>query len=138
MNPAEEAVADLWSTGITADGHPTQFLARRLDALGVLTSTALHTAEPGSRVKVAGVVTHRQRPMTAQGITFLNLEDETGLVNIVVSKGCGTLPSGRPGSPGDADPRTLGALRGRGQRRRRAPRTTCPPRASVHASSDFH
>ena len=37
---------------------------------------------------VAGVVTHRQRPMTAQGTTFLNLEDETGLINVVVSKGC--------------------------------------------------
>jgi error-prone DNA polymerase len=90
MNPAEEAVADLWSTGITPDGHPTQFLRRSLDSQGVLTATALHHAEPGSRVKVAGVVTHRQRPMTAQGITFLNLEDETGLVNIVVSKGCWT------------------------------------------------
>ena len=39
-------------------------------------------------VRVAGVVTHRQRPMTAQGVTFLNLEDETGLINVVVSKGC--------------------------------------------------
>jgi error-prone DNA polymerase len=39
-------------------------------------------------VVVAGVVTHRQRPMTAQGTTFMNLEDETGLMNIVVSKGC--------------------------------------------------
>ena len=37
---------------------------------------------------MAGVVTHRQRPMTAQGTTFLNLEDETGLVNVVVSLGC--------------------------------------------------
>ena len=37
-----------------------------------------------------GIVTHRQRPMTAQGTTFLNLEDETGLMNIVVSKGCWT------------------------------------------------
>ena len=37
---------------------------------------------------VAGVVTHRQRPMTAQGTTFLNLEDETGLINVVMSKGC--------------------------------------------------
>jgi len=37
---------------------------------------------------VAGVVTHRQRPHTAGGVTFLNLEDETGLVNVVVSKGC--------------------------------------------------
>jgi error-prone DNA polymerase len=37
---------------------------------------------------VAGIVTHRQRPATAQGTTFLNLEDETGLINIVCSKGC--------------------------------------------------
>jgi error-prone DNA polymerase len=39
-------------------------------------------------VVVGGVVTHRQRPATAQGITFVNLEDETGFVNVVVSKGC--------------------------------------------------
>ena len=44
--------------------------------------------EPARTVTVAGVVTHRQRPMTAQGMTFLNLEDETGLINVVVSKGC--------------------------------------------------
>ena len=37
---------------------------------------------------MAGTVTHRQRPHTAGGVTFLNLEDETGLVNVVVSKGC--------------------------------------------------
>jgi error-prone DNA polymerase len=40
----------------------------------------------GSRVLVGGVVTHRQRPATASGITFLNLEDETGLVNVICSK----------------------------------------------------
>ena len=37
---------------------------------------------------VGGVVTHRQRPATAQGVTFINLEDETGLINVVCSKGC--------------------------------------------------
>ena len=37
---------------------------------------------------VGGVVTHRQRPATAQGTTFINLEDETGLINVVCSKGC--------------------------------------------------
>ena len=88
MDPATEAVADLWATGIAPYGHPTQFLRPALDAEGVLTSSALRAAEAGSRVTVAGVVTHRQRPMTAQGITFLNLEDETGLINIVVSKKC--------------------------------------------------
>jgi error-prone DNA polymerase len=40
------------------------------------------------KVTVAGVVTHRQRPATAGGTVFVNLEDETGLVNVVCSKGC--------------------------------------------------
>ena len=88
MTPVEEAVADLWATGVAPDGHPTSFLRRELDALGVVTSQGLWDVTPGSRVTVAGVVTHRQRPMTAQGTTFLNLEDETGLINVVVSKGC--------------------------------------------------
>ena len=88
MSPVEEAVADLWATGVSPDGHPTSFLRRQLDELGVVTSQGLWDVTPGSRVLVAGVVTHRQRPMTAQGTTFLNLEDETGLINVVVSKGC--------------------------------------------------
>ncbi len=88
MAPVEEAVADLWATGISPDGHPTQFIRQQLDELGVLAANQLHGPEPDSRVHVAGVVTHRQRPQTAQGVTFLNLEDETGLINVVVSKGC--------------------------------------------------
>ncbi|MEM9039802.1 MAG: error-prone DNA polymerase [Actinomycetota bacterium] len=90
MTPVEEAVADLWATGVSPEGHPTIFVRRELSELGVLTSTELWDPEPGSIVHVAGVVTHRQRPMTAQGTTFLNLEDETGLINVVVSKGCWT------------------------------------------------
>ncbi len=88
MSSVEEAVADLWATGVSPDGHPTRFLREQLAGLGVVTSAGLWAVEPGSRVTVAGVVTHRQRPMTAQGTTFLNLEDETGLINVVVSKGC--------------------------------------------------
>jgi error-prone DNA polymerase len=88
MSSVEEAVADLWATGVSPDGHPTRFLREQLAGLGVVTSAGLWDVEPGSRVTVAGVVTHRQRPMTAQGTTFLNLEDETGLINVVVSKGC--------------------------------------------------
>ena len=45
-------------------------------------------AAPEGKVTVAGVVTHRQRPATAGGTLFVNLEDETGLINVVVSKGC--------------------------------------------------
>ena len=88
MTPVEESVADLWATGVSPEGHPTRFLRERLTELGVVTSTGLWEVEPKSRVTIAGVVTHRQRPMTAQGVTFLNIEDETGLVNVVVSKGC--------------------------------------------------
>ena len=88
MDPVETAVADLWATGVAPTGHPTQFFRADLAALGVVTSVGLWQCEPRSRVLVAGVVTHRQRPMTAQGVTFMNLEDETGLINIVVSKGC--------------------------------------------------
>jgi error-prone DNA polymerase len=88
MEPQEEALADLWATGVSPDGHPTRFYRERLDQLGVVTATGLRAVETQARVKVAGVVTHRQRPATAGGTTFLNLEDETGLINIVVSVGC--------------------------------------------------
>jgi error-prone DNA polymerase len=88
MDPVETSVADLWATGIAPDGHPTQFLRTQLQGMGVVTSVGLWKCEPRSTVLVAGVVTHRQRPMTAQGTTFMNLEDETGLINIVCSKGC--------------------------------------------------
>ena len=88
MTPVEEAVADLWSTGISADGHPTAFLRKELSDLGVVTSEELQTHEVDRTVVVAGTVTHRQRPMTARGTTFINLEDETGLINVIVSAGC--------------------------------------------------
>ena len=88
MTGAEVAQADLWSTGVSPDGHPTRFVRGHLDALGVVTATGLAAIEPGRRVLVGGVVTHRQRPATAGGTLFVNLEDETGLINVVVSKGC--------------------------------------------------
>jgi error-prone DNA polymerase len=53
----------------------------------VLPIDRVGTAEPGTRIQVAGLVTHRQRPGTAGGVTFLNLEDETGLLNVVMSPG---------------------------------------------------
>jgi error-prone DNA polymerase len=88
MDDFETALADLWATGVAPNGHPTRFLRDELDRRGVVVAAGLRDVEPRSRVVVAGVVTHRQRPMTAQGTTFMNLEDETGLINIVVSKGC--------------------------------------------------
>jgi len=87
MSEPELAQADLWATGISADGHPTRFLRDRLDEMGVVPAAGLLTC-PLGKVVVAGLVTHRQRPATAGGTTFINLEDETGLINIIVSKGC--------------------------------------------------
>ncbi len=86
MSDVEQAMADLWATGVSPDSYPTQFVRERLDGLGVVSATGLRAVPHGSRVLVGGVVTHRQRPATASGITFLNLEDETGLVNIVCRK----------------------------------------------------
>ena len=88
MEPVETAIADLWATGISPDGHPTVFLRGQLDAQGVLTAERLAAVPHRRRVLVAGVVTHRQRPMTARGATFISLEDETGLINVVCSRGC--------------------------------------------------
>ena len=88
MSPQELSHADLWATGVAPDGHPTSFIRGDLTERGVVTATDLTDVASGERVLVGGVVTHRQRPATAQGTTFLNLEDETGLINVVVSKGC--------------------------------------------------
>jgi len=90
MTGDEWARADLWSTGVSPEGHPTRFIREHLDSIGVVTATGLAAVEPGERVLVGGVVTHRQRPATAGGTLFVNLEDETGLINVVVSKGCWT------------------------------------------------
>jgi error-prone DNA polymerase len=84
---AEVLLSDLWATGISPNDHIIRHLRPALDRRGALSSTQLAEAEPGRRVEVGGVVTHRQRPQTASGITFMNLEDETGLVNVVCSVG---------------------------------------------------
>jgi len=83
----ERLSADLWSTGVSTDDHPMTHFRSALQERGVLTSVDLQAHESGRRIEVAGLVTHRQRPATASGITFVNLEDENGLVNIVCSAG---------------------------------------------------
>jgi len=87
MSPVELGAADLWATGLSSDSHPVQFARERLDELGAVAAEGLAVVPPGSRVLVGGVVTHRQRPATASGTTFLNIEDETGLINVICSKG---------------------------------------------------
>jgi error-prone DNA polymerase len=87
MDRVEEAVADIWATGLSVDSSLTELVRDELDRQGVVTAEGLRSLPDGARVSVAGVVTHRQRPETARGITFVSLEDETGLVNVVCSIG---------------------------------------------------
>ncbi len=89
MGEHEEALADLWATGVTSK-HPTGFLRQDLADRGATLACDLTKLDHGAKVVVGGVVTHRQRPATASGTTFLGLEDETGLINVVVSVGCWT------------------------------------------------
>ncbi|HJG90237.1 MAG TPA: error-prone DNA polymerase [Brachybacterium massiliense] len=87
MSDAELATADAWATGITLDEHPMALLREQLTADGVLSIAATREAEDSSRIWVAGVITHRQRPATAGNVTFLSLEDESGILNVVCSQG---------------------------------------------------
>jgi error-prone DNA polymerase len=87
MSDMELAAADVWATGVSPDSYPTQFLRADLDALGVTPAQGLLLVPDGSRVLIAGAVTHRQRPATARGVTFVNIEDETGMVNVLCTPG---------------------------------------------------
>jgi len=90
MSDMELAAADVWATGVSPDSYPTQFLRTDLDALGVTPAQGLLLVPDGSRVLIAGAVTHRQRPATARGVTFVNIEDETGMVNVLCTPGLWT------------------------------------------------
>lgn len=87
MSDLDLASADVWATGVSPNSYPTQFFREQLDALGVIPANRLLQVPDGDRVLVGGAVTHRQRPATAGGVTFVNLEDETGMVNVVCSVG---------------------------------------------------
>ena len=85
----ERVADDLWALGLTPDATAMALIRPQLDDQGVVRADRLASVE-SPRVTVAGVVTHRQHPETAKGAVFLNLEDETGHVNVVFSKGAWT------------------------------------------------
>ncbi|MBC3179036.1 error-prone DNA polymerase [Corynebacterium lujinxingii] len=88
MNPFELMAADVVATGVTPGLMPVEMVRSALSAQGVVPAAELlHGVEDGTRVRVAGVITHRQHPATAGGVTFLGMEDETGLINVVISVG---------------------------------------------------
>jgi error-prone DNA polymerase len=83
MSETEETAADLWATGMSTARHPTELVRAALAARGIVTAGSLRQLPDRSVVDVAGVVTHRQQPQTSKGVVFINLEDETGLVNVI-------------------------------------------------------
>jgi error-prone DNA polymerase len=87
MADVDKLVADVWATGLSPDAHPAQFIRDELTRRAALPIAGLGAVEAGTRIRVGGIVTHRQRPATAGGVTFVNLEDETGMLNVTCSPG---------------------------------------------------
>jgi error-prone DNA polymerase len=82
--PKKLAAFDLWSTGVTADGQVMEHFREFLLARRVTSAAELAKLAPNARCRVGGLVITRQRPGTAKGFVFLTLEDETGVVNVIV------------------------------------------------------
>jgi len=86
MTAAELTTADYQMTGLSLIGHPMLHVRAALRPNGVWTSTQVtRDGRDGQAIAVAGLVICRQRPGTAKGFVFLTLEDETGLINIIVT-----------------------------------------------------
>ncbi|HEX5273843.1 MAG TPA: error-prone DNA polymerase [Candidatus Rubrimentiphilum sp.] len=84
ISARQETAFDLWSTGISAKVQPIAHMRAELEKEHVIPAARL-ASMPGNLVcKVGGLVITRQRPGTAKGFVFLTLEDETGLVNVIV------------------------------------------------------
>ena len=86
MSQLETTDADYRVTGLSLNGHPMRHLRALLAPNGVVTARELFAnGRDGSTVAHAGLVICRQRPGTAKGFVFLSLEDETGILNVIVT-----------------------------------------------------
>ena len=83
LGPWERAVADYRMTGMTLGEHPMELLRPQLGE-GVASSADIPRTRDGAAIRVAGMVTARQRPATAKGVVFMLLEDEHGVINLIV------------------------------------------------------
>ncbi len=81
---AQNLLADYRATGLTLGPHPLRLLSNREEIRCCAKAVHLPQLRSGAIVKVAGLVTGRQRPGTASGVVFVSLEDETGTMNVVV------------------------------------------------------
>ncbi|MDO9416870.1 error-prone DNA polymerase [Pararhizobium sp.] len=86
MRLSEHVVADYQTHRMSLKAHPVSFLRERYRQMRILSSKELFSMRHNQQASVAGVVLVRQRPGTAKGVVFMTLEDETGIVNIVVWK----------------------------------------------------
>ena len=84
MSSQQHVWSDYRTTGLSLRAHPLRFVRAHLHAVGVTPAGRLPTLRGGAEVAVAGLVLFRQRPGTAKGITFITLEDETGICNLIV------------------------------------------------------
>ena len=80
----EDIVADYASLGLSLGRHPLALLRERLACQRMATAAELKSLPHGRPARVTGLVTGRQRPGTASGVTFVTLEDETGMINVIV------------------------------------------------------
>jgi error-prone DNA polymerase len=80
----QNIAADYRSAGLTLGRHPLALLRPQLDAAHIVSAAALRELPHGQVVRVAGIVTARQRPQSAAGVMFVTLEDETGYVNLIL------------------------------------------------------
>ncbi len=85
MSLRERTSIDYAILGLSTGKHVMEFFRGRLNRLGILSTNDISSLSDGDMVRVAGVVTCRQRPHTARGFTFITLEDETGLANVIVN-----------------------------------------------------
>ncbi len=81
---AEDMQADYRALGLTLKRHPLAFVREELSRFKVAPAAVLHGYPNGRIARASGLVTHRQRPATANGTVFVTLEDETGVVNVIV------------------------------------------------------
>ena len=84
MNTEERLIADYAGTGLTVGKHPMSYRRLELQQKGILSSEELRECQDGEFVRTAGCVIARQRPGTAKGFIFLSMEDETGIVNVII------------------------------------------------------
>jgi error-prone DNA polymerase len=84
MTPGQRTHADFSNSGLTIGKHPMAYYRDRMREMGVMDAATAKAQRDGMLLQVGGCVITRQRPGTAKGFVFLSLEDETGIVNIIV------------------------------------------------------